>query len=237
MHQLLAHDPSVNPAFLTGKFIDGLKPEIRAVVVLHRPKDLDTASSLAILQEEVLSRSSCKEYKKLESPNVSRHSSMYQHSKTNDTKSVEHAQPSTSAAKTDDKLANLMSYRRSKGLCFKCGGKWGPQHKCPTFVPLNLVEDIWGLLPENQTQASTSTHIQAVSNDDDDELMAISDNAMRGTNAIRTLKLHAYIGSHQDIILIDSGSSHNFISEQMASIFQPWTPLKHQMSVRAADGF
>jgi len=23
----------------------------------------------------------------------------------------------------------------------------------------------------------------------------------------------------------------------MASIFQPWTPLKHQMSVRAADGF
>jgi len=29
----------------------------------------------------------------------------------------------------------------------------------------------------------------------DDELMAISDNAMRGTNAVRTLKLHAYIGS------------------------------------------
>jgi hypothetical protein len=56
------------------------------------------------------------------------------------------------------------------------------------------VEDIWGLLPENQTQASTSTHTQAVSNDD--ELMSISDNAMRGTNAIRTLKLYAYIGSH-----------------------------------------
>jgi hypothetical protein len=68
MHQLLAHDPNVNPAFLTGKFIDSLKPKIRAAVVLHRPKDLDTASSLAILQEEVLSRSSCKEYKKLESP-------------------------------------------------------------------------------------------------------------------------------------------------------------------------
>jgi hypothetical protein len=49
MHQLLAHDPSVHSAFLTGKFVDGLKPEIKAVVVLHRPKDLDTASSLAIL--------------------------------------------------------------------------------------------------------------------------------------------------------------------------------------------
>ena len=159
---------------------------------------------------------------------------MCQHSKTNDTKSIEHAQSSTGAAKTDDKLANLMSYRRSKGLCFKCGGKWGPQHKCPTSVPLNLVEEIWGLLPENQTQSGTSTHTQVVS--DDDELMVISDHAMRGTNSVRTLKLHAYIGSHQYVILVDSGSSHNFISEQMASVFQPRTPLKHQMAVRVADG-
>jgi hypothetical protein len=27
MHQLLAHDPLVNPAILTSKFIDGLKPD------------------------------------------------------------------------------------------------------------------------------------------------------------------------------------------------------------------
>lgn len=66
--------------------------------------------------------------------------------------------------------------------------------------------------------------------------MAISDNAMRGTNAVRTLKLHAYIGSHQAIVVVDSGSSHNFISEQMASLFQSWTPLKQQMSIRVADG-
>ena len=72
--------------------------------------------------------------------------------------------------------------------------------------------------------------------DDDDELMAISDHAMRGTNYVITLKLHAYIGSHQSIILVDSGSSYNFISEQMASLFPPWTPLKHQMAVRVADG-
>jgi hypothetical protein len=49
MHQLLAHDPLVNPAFLTNKFIDGLIPEIRSTVLLHRPKDLDITSSLAIL--------------------------------------------------------------------------------------------------------------------------------------------------------------------------------------------
>ncbi|XP_066323451.1 uncharacterized protein [Miscanthus floridulus] len=54
MHQLLAHDPLVNPAFLTNKFIDGLADNIKAAILLHRPKDLDTASSLAILQEEIV---------------------------------------------------------------------------------------------------------------------------------------------------------------------------------------
>jgi hypothetical protein len=49
MHQLLAHDPLVNLAFITSKFIDGFHDDIKSVVLLHRPKYLDTASALAIL--------------------------------------------------------------------------------------------------------------------------------------------------------------------------------------------
>lgn len=48
VHQLLAHDPFVNPVVITSKFVDGLKPEIKANFLVHRPKDLDTASSLAL---------------------------------------------------------------------------------------------------------------------------------------------------------------------------------------------
>jgi len=54
VHQLLAYDPCFSPTVITSRFVDGLKLSIKAVVLLHRPKDLDTASSLAILQEEVL---------------------------------------------------------------------------------------------------------------------------------------------------------------------------------------
>lgn len=32
----------------------------------------------------------------------------------------------------EDKLGTLKAYRRQIGLCFKCGEKWGPGHKCPT---------------------------------------------------------------------------------------------------------
>lgn len=47
VHQLHAHDPSFAPSVVTNHFVDGLKKDIRAVVTIHRPKDLDTASSLA----------------------------------------------------------------------------------------------------------------------------------------------------------------------------------------------
>jgi hypothetical protein len=35
------------------RFINGLKPEIRSVVLMQRPKNLNTACTLALLQEEV----------------------------------------------------------------------------------------------------------------------------------------------------------------------------------------
>lgn len=35
MHQLLSHDPLVDPAFLTGKFIDGLNDSIKPAVLMQ----------------------------------------------------------------------------------------------------------------------------------------------------------------------------------------------------------
>jgi hypothetical protein len=35
------------------RFIDGLRPDIKSMVLLQRPKTLDTAATLALLQEEV----------------------------------------------------------------------------------------------------------------------------------------------------------------------------------------
>jgi len=39
---------------ITNRFVDGLKKEIKSVVMMHRPQDLDSMSSLALLQEEAL---------------------------------------------------------------------------------------------------------------------------------------------------------------------------------------
>lgn len=49
LHQILVHDPTISSAVICNRFVDGLKREIRAVVMMHRSSDLDTASSLAML--------------------------------------------------------------------------------------------------------------------------------------------------------------------------------------------
>lgn len=54
MHSLLVHHSSWDPLFFTTHFIDGLHHEIKVAVMLHRPKDLETAMALAELQEEVV---------------------------------------------------------------------------------------------------------------------------------------------------------------------------------------
>jgi hypothetical protein len=49
VHQILAHDPKFSAATITNRFIDGLKDDIRVVVLVHRPANLDAASSIALL--------------------------------------------------------------------------------------------------------------------------------------------------------------------------------------------
>ena len=51
--QLIAYEHSTDPMYYTIRFIDGLHDNIRSIVLVQRPSSLDTAYSLALLQEEV----------------------------------------------------------------------------------------------------------------------------------------------------------------------------------------
>lgn len=64
VHQLRAHDPHFNPMLVTHRFIEGLRDDIKAVVIMHKSLDLDTASSLAMRQEELLGEMPRREFKR-----------------------------------------------------------------------------------------------------------------------------------------------------------------------------
>jgi hypothetical protein len=50
---MIAYKPDLDPTFFVTHFVEGLVKEIRAVFMIQRPNDLDTAVSLALLQEEI----------------------------------------------------------------------------------------------------------------------------------------------------------------------------------------
>lgn len=56
-----------DPLYYTTRFIDGLRYDIRCIVMVQRPVDLDAARTLALLQEEALEPGHRHEFKKPDS--------------------------------------------------------------------------------------------------------------------------------------------------------------------------
>jgi hypothetical protein len=220
VHQILAHNPSFPPSVITNHFLDGLKKDIRAAVVMHQPQDLDTATSLAFLQEEALQdqpaqRTESGHYFKKSSPDSmkSGYTSTPSPTRSTDEKTVDSTKPKVVP---DDKLSALKNYRRSKGLCFKCGEKWSPQHKCPATVSLQAMEQLWQCISEDGDFC-----IPDADTDLEEDLMAIFIQALNGVEGFKTLRLRGHLQGKEVFMLVDSGSSHSFVSSTMASTIQP----------------
>lgn len=189
MHQIKAHDPSFDVALINNKFIDGLKPEIKSVVLMHKPMDLDTPSSLALLQEELTMGYPWKDNIRVEAYHGGlKLSSRPSSSTTPSTRALtfssleekQHAE-TLKIQPLEDKMNAIKAFRRAKGLCFKCGLKWAPNHKCAPIVSLHVVEELWQLL-----QDFDSGNVTSFDNESDfgDDLMSISLHAIDGTSAV-----------------------------------------------------
>jgi hypothetical protein len=53
MDQLKVYSPKHDQLYFTMRFIDGLHSDIKSIILVQRPKDLDTATTLTLLQEKV----------------------------------------------------------------------------------------------------------------------------------------------------------------------------------------
>lgn len=202
------------------KFINGLRPEIRSTVFLQHPKDLDTAYCLASLQEEVLDPSRAREVKKfgyssfpaaaIKGAHPLPPPPLYDKAKPTTTTVTVNSVSSPVKSQTEiEKLAALKAYRRVMGQCFKCGDKWAHNHKCDPTVQLHAVQEIWDMFQ--------STLEEPDSPDRTELCMAFSPEAFSGQVTPKTFKLYGSVQGHEVVILVDSSSTHTFISTTLAS--------------------
>ena len=220
MDQLTAYEPDPDMLHYTTRFIDGLKPDVRLIVAVQQPPDLDTAYTIALLQEEVGEGES-----ELNSPTYRRPSSS-QSSRQSRT-STPQAEPAR-AAPEQDKLSALKAYHRAKGLRFVCGEKWGKDHKCNTTVQLHVVQEMLDFC--------ASGPLSSDSDDSDSDLMVLSAETQSSSKVARAIRLNCQVAGRKVVFLLDSGSSHSFLSSSLAGQWPQAVPLLNEQKVRIAGG-
>lgn len=86
---------------------------------------------------------------------------------------------------------------------------YGPNHKCPTHVPLHMME-LWEVLQSEQE--SNPAQADGTS---DKQFDSVAGNSTR-----KTMRLHGLVQKQEILILIDSRSSASFISKKLVDKLQ-----------------
>ncbi|KAH9801652.1 hypothetical protein KPL71_001107 [Citrus sinensis] len=126
-----------------------------------------------------------------------------------------------------------MQHRRQKGLCFNCNERFTPGHKC-NRPQLFVIEG--GVSGEDESEANATTMEHEGNEGNEGHYFNITMHAFSRWKGPRTLQLRAYIDKHPVTVLVDSGSSHNFINDRVARHLRLPVISTENFNVKVADG-
>lgn len=179
-HRVLVHNKETGEVFFVQKFLDGLKYNISNAIILHKPRTVDAALSLALMQEELLATTTRRFSSRAREYRRSAIKTTTSNTQTNTpTSGVLGAAPTTEKPQVDkyqnknrcdNKYETLRAKRRASGLCMKCGETYSPQHRCPKQVGLHVVEELMELLQHEEHNDMT---VDTASQDSDEDLLSL----------------------------------------------------------------
>lgn len=125
-----------------------------------------------------------------------------------------------------------LTLRYERGLCFNCNEKYHCGHKCASKVFLLIADDDEGGL-------ASDPNIDPLPKPPDGcnpTQTQISLYSFSGHLAPETLRLLGCIADHQVVILVDGGSTHNFIQEHLAHQLGLPTQTTTPLNVMVGNG-
>jgi hypothetical protein len=199
LERLDFHMEGMSDAFFQECFISGLKDEIYSHVLMAHPQSWVEATKRAKEAQQVVS------------------------SQTRKPSFIPCPKPITptppfSPLKIQKLSQEEMVERQLKGLCYNCDDKYFPGHKCKEQnLFMALSEDVYEEEVEAPSMVESPEHIDLPPPSYPLEIEPIiSMNSLTGFSDPQTLKLIGYIKHRKVIILINSGSTHNFIHRFIA---------------------
>uniref|UniRef100_A0ACD5VTD4 Uncharacterized protein n=1 Tax=Avena sativa TaxID=4498 RepID=A0ACD5VTD4_AVESA len=223
-YQISMQNPHYDELFFVSQFIKGLKSDIRSAVEAQVPETVERAILLATVQQEVLA--SVKPWGHRQANYIKADPTMHK---------GEGLKPAIRAGGGDLwKDRQLRDYRRTNGLCFRCGEKYDPTHQCQKKpaaelhvvttedTPELLSDEILNMIEQNDLAQATQ--------------LSLSIHALAGTEGANTLRLRALKGNQVLLILVDSGSSDSFINANMLDKIQCTIQETKPIPVKIANG-
>lgn len=108
---------------------------------------------------------------------------------------------------------NELQERSRKGLCFKCGEKWGREHVCSMKnYQLILME-----VKEEEEEEEVFEEAEDGEFVLEGKVLQLSLNSKEGLTSNRSFKVKGQIGEREILILIDCGATSNFISQDLVA--------------------
>ncbi|GMI64784.1 hypothetical protein HRI_000147700 [Hibiscus trionum] len=204
---MLQMNATLDESYFVSNFISGLKEKLKHRIKVHPPKDLAEAFRQAKLFELTLDFENRRQKYNVKSfsttwlPGNQRNASSNHNSKV--------------ANPTMNPKQSLIEYKRSHNLCFKCGEKYNPGHQCK-LKQLNVMEEEESDEIEEQEEWNNLEERATEEEKQHDVGLEISMNALIGSVSFNTLRRAGSIRGRALSILVDSGSTHSFITPTWA---------------------
>lgn len=218
---------------LNSIFINGLQEEIQAELRLHETRSLADLMDKALLIEEKIWASQRGKGVSREKgdwgskggawrnrggasgseggsfrPNTVRPTAVQSDTGGSKTESVAGEKKSGLGKKlSQEELSDLSR----KGLCFKCGEKWGKEHVCK-FKHFQLVLCEGDVDEQSETEAEKEDEVAF-----EVKTLQLSLKSKEGLTSNQSFKLWGSIQGREVLILVDSGASSNFISPKLVA--------------------
>ena len=225
--------------YLLGSFIGGLKPTVKPFVKAFKPASVTESINYARLQEESLQATAHKFVKgtgnvqKAVGPIVYSTYTNNSHKPpllpTPQTKPLQAAVGKTGTKPFKFIPADVRAEKIAKGLCYYCDNKYERGHKCQFKEPQLFTVEI----PCCEMESSDS---ETDSSDLDKGDPCISVNALSGSTSFSTMRVKGLVLDKSLHILIDSGSTHNFLDTQAAKNMNCVIENVDAHTITVADG-
>ncbi|CAN6305637.1 unnamed protein product [Urochloa humidicola] len=220
-YQVQMYNQGLDEVYFITQFIKGLKSEIAAGVQAQVPETMLRAIMLARVQQKL---ADSQHFKTTKYPSRSQSALPKWDTKnfTNNTNS------------TLWKERQLRDFRKANGLCMYCGDKFSQAHAATCAKRPQA--QVHALVVNDLDQSLSEEVLTKLAMEDSvtEEIEKLSLNAISGTTDGEVLKIQTTVKNKVMLLLLESGSSHSFVSTSFLAttglIAVPMAPKKVQVA-------